>query len=687
LAIVGVSLLALGAAGAVDAQQQGPQPYTASANPVLITTPQTAYRQPLSDTDAANLRAALTGRTAESIRNARDSIQDPLARKIAVWALADGAAESMSFFEIDAARRDLAGWPRAARRQAAAEKKLETSGLDAARTIAWFGGDRPTTAEGTMAFASALRVQGRSQEAADLIRTAWRDTSFEVEPQRLMLARFPDVLTVDDHIRRADILLYGAQGPAAREMVALLPAGDQLAAQARMAMRAGSANAAALYASLTPEQQTSPGVAFERMAWLRKRDDAASALSQVRYLAPPPTDEAAARMWSERRALVGASLAANDWIGAYTAAANAGLPAGADAAEAEFFAGWLALSKLNNPKAAEGHFATLASVGSSPITRGRALYWQGRAAEALGDPLGAASFYGDGARHITTFYGQLAAEKAGVKTISLGRDPEVTAADRARFEGRELIRVARLLAESGLKDQFRAFVLYIDDTLPTAEEEALLVDLARSYGDQDLAMRAVRTAAQRGFILPERGYPILPYPDAPGGAEHAYTLSISRQESNFDPNARSGVGARGMMQLMPATARLVARGLGDPYSPERLSEPGYNMRLGSTYLGQMVGQFGGSYVLASAAYNAGPGRPSQWVGRCGDPRGAGTDALDFIECIPFSETRNYVMRTIETMMVYRARLNGGSAPLVLSSELKRGAYGAYATIGPDTSAQ
>jgi soluble lytic murein transglycosylase len=326
-------------AGAVDAQQQGPQPYQPSAAPALITTPQTAYRQPLSDTDAANLRAAMTGRSAEAIRNARDSIQDPLARKIALWSLADGAAESMSFFEIDAARRDLAGWPRAARRQAAAEKKLETSGQDPARIIAWFGGERPTTAEGIMIFADALRAQGRSQEAADLVRTAWRNTSFEVEPQRAMLARFPDILTVDDHIKRADTLLYGAQGPAAREMVALLPADAQAAAQARMALRAGGANASALYASLTPDQQTSPGVAFERMAWLRKRDDVGSALAQVRYLAPPPTDEAAARMWSERRALVGASLAAQDSVGAYTAAANAGLPAGADAAEAEFFAG------------------------------------------------------------------------------------------------------------------------------------------------------------------------------------------------------------------------------------------------------------------------------------------------------------------------------------------------------------
>jgi soluble lytic murein transglycosylase-like protein len=237
---------------------------------------------------------------------------------------------------------------------------------------------------------------------------------------------------------------------------------------------------------------------------------------------------------------------------------------------------------------------------------------------------------------------------------------------------------------AGARDQVRVFVLYIDDQLPSAEEEALLVDLASGYGDPDLAMRAVRTAAQRGFTLPERGYPLLDhlFTPGPGAAETAFVYSISRQESNFDPNARSGPGARGMMQLMPATAAIVARQLGESHSVDRLSDPFYNMRLGSTYLGSMVSNFSGSYIMAAAAYNAGPGRPAAWVGLCGDPRGATTDPLDFIECIPFSETRNYVMRTIETTMVYRARLNGGVAPLTLSSDLKRGGYN-YASVERD----
>ena len=654
-----------------------PQPYTGSARPGLVSTPPTAYAGTLSETDAANLRAAVMGqRSASTVRAAMASISDPLARKIALWALADVGAESMSFFELDQARRDLNGWPRSSRRDLPADKALSTSGLTPAQTIAWFGGSEPLTAEGAMALASAYQASGRAQDATNLIRRFWRGKTFEADAQRAMQARFGAMLTADDYAQRADMLLYGPQGPAARDMVALLPYDQQAVAQARIALRSNASNANDLVAALPPAQQVSPGVAFERAAYLRRKGMDVMALDLVRYFpARPPSDDTAGPIWRERKQLVMSAIKNGDSRGAY-AAANAGLPGGADAAEAEFFAGWIALSRLKDANAAAAHFGRINEIGASPITRGRALYWQGRAAEAQGDVIAAQAFYAEGARHITTFYGQLAAEKAGIREIRLEKDPVITAADRARFESRELVRAAKLLRDVGANDAFRSLVLYIDDQLPTAQEQALLVDFARNTGDQDLAMRAVRTAAQRGFILPERGYPLLDhhFTPIPGAAETAFVYSISRQESNFDPRARSGVGARGMMQLMPPTAAGVARKLGESHSVDRLFEPDYNMRLGSVYLGDMINRFSGSYIMAAAAYNAGPGRPPQWTALCGDPRGASTDPLDFIECIPFSETRNYVMRTLETTMVYRARLNGGVAPLTLSADLKRGGY-------------
>jgi soluble lytic murein transglycosylase len=287
---------------------------------------------------------------------------------------------------------------------------------------------------------------------------------------------------------------------------------------------------------------------------------------------------------------------------------------------------------------------------------------------------------------VTTFYGQLAAEKLG-RPLVLPHDPVATDAERARFESHDAVQAMRLLADQGQRDLFRAFALHLDDTAPNTVEGALLIDAIKGYGDQDTAMKAGRALAQRGLILADRAYPVRTPPEVQGAPEPALVLGITRQESGFDPTVRSGADARGMMQLLPSTASIVARRIGVGYSPSRLYEPDYNMQLGSAYLGQLVDRFSGSYVMAAAGYNAGPGRPAQWTSFCGDPRAGSQDPLDFIECIPFSETRNYVMRVMENMQVYRAKMNGGTARITLSADLKRGAYGSYgAPVGQSVSA-
>jgi soluble lytic murein transglycosylase len=644
---------------------------------VVVVAPQTVAR-PLSGADQTSFERALSAAKRADVRGARDAIgqlSDPVARKAATWALVDANAESLSFYEVDSARRGMTGWPRHARRQAAAEKLLETSGKAPGEIVAWFEGREPATAEGALALASAQRVLGQQQAAADLIRRWWRDKSFEVETQRAIQARFADVLTLDDYLRRADVLLYGTQGPAAREMVAMLPSEQQPAALARIALRNEAGNANDLYAALTPEQQASPGVAFERASYLRRKGLDQMALGQLaNFPKEIVTPDQADRMWDERHRLTLAAIKAGDWRGAYQAAANSGLTSGSDATDAEFYAGWIALSKLSDPVAAGRHFAAIAQIGASPITRGRAFYWQGRAAEARGDYAAAQAFFAQGAQYPTVFYGQLAAEKAGLR-LTLPSDPVPTAADRAAFEARDAVQAMRLFADQGQKDLFRVFALHLDDVVATTTEAALLVDAIRGYGDQDTSMKAVRAAAQRGLILADRGYPFRTPPSVAGAPEPALVLGITRQESGFDPYARSAANARGMMQLLPATAQTVARRMGVSYSTERLNDPDYNMQLGSSFLGSLVDRFSGSYIMAAAGYNAGPGRPPQWTATCGDPRGGTTDPLDFIECIPFSETRNYVMRVMENMQVYRAKLNGGSAPITLAGDLKRGGYG------------
>jgi soluble lytic murein transglycosylase len=601
---------------------------------------------------------------------------DPTARKLAFWAMVDSGGEQLSFYQLDQARRDFAGWPRASHRQFAAERAIGTSGLDPQRIVDWFGSTEPVSVEGAMTLAAAYEQLNRRTDAQELIQRWWRTRNFDLAPQAAMMSRFSDLLSPDDFAKRTDMLLYGSQGPAAHALIPLLSPDQQALAAARVALRDGAPNAAALVSALPASVSNEPGLMVERAHYLQKHNLDSLALALVpNFPAHPPGDDAASHIWAVRKPLINAAMRVGDFPAAYAAATNTGLTGGPDFTEAEFYAGWIAFSKLHDPAMADQHFAEIERVGATPITQSRAFYWRGRAAEARGDPSAAQAFYASGARYQTAFYGQLAAEKAGIHTISLGADPLVTPEARKTFEARDVTRATRLLGELGDRELFRTFVLSAADNSAEAGDCAMLVDMARSYGDQDLAMRAVRSCAQHGFVLPERGYPLRAAPIAPEAAEAAIVFGVTRQESGFDPRVRSGPGARGMMQLMPTTAAAVARRIGEPYSGSLLDNPDYNMRLGAAYLGHMVNDFSGSYVLAAAAYNAGPGRPADWVGYCGDPRASSTDPVDFIECIPFSETRNYVMRVLEATQVYRARISGGAAPITLTRDLKRGGYG------------
>lgn len=651
--------------------------------PVAAAAVVHAGAQTLSAADVAQLRRAIDSARRGDIngaRAARDSLSDTLAREVATWVLADADGDSLGFGEIDAARRQLADWPRAVRRQASAERQLSTSGLTPTQVLAWFGDDDPVTAHGAMALASAEQSLGRFQDAQTLIRHWWRDKSFSADTQRDMLARFAGLLTQDDHVRRVDIMLYAANPAAARDLLPLLPPDEQQAAEARLALKANAANASDVVSALPADVANEPGVVFEHAAYLRRHNLDNLALALVKgFPRDLVTDDQERQVWAERRQLILVAMKQGDAKAAY-AAADGGFDDGIEAAESEFYAGWLALTRLNEPEVAMKHFATLDRIGASPITRARALYWEARASEAMHDDATAHSFYVAASAHSTTFYGQLAAEKLGHRLI-LASDPQILPEDRERFEARPAVQAARLLYDLGYRDLYRVFVVNLDDMLPTAADEALLVDMVRGYGDQELSMRVARAAAQRGFILPQRAYPMRIPPEVEGAPEPALVLGVTRQESGFDPNIRSGAGARGMMQLMPSTAAIVARRIGVSYSPGKLNEPDYNMRLGSSFLGQLVDRFSGSYVMAVAAYNAGPGRPTQWANWCGDPRGGSTDPVNFIECIPFSETRNYVMRVLENMEVYRAKLAGGATKITLAGDLRRGAYG-YAAASP-----
>jgi len=342
-------------------------------------------------------------------------------------------------------------------------------------------------------------------------------------------------------------------------------------------------------------------------------------------------------------------------------------------AEAEFHAGWYALEYLHDPVTATGHFANIAAISTLPLSLSRAEYWLGRASEAAGDRATATDHYQRAAAYPTTFYGQLATSKLGGKALHLPPPPAPTAADQQNFEARELVKVIRHLDAVGYDNRTPIFFRTLAEQVTSPGEIALLTRLADDENNHQLALQLAKTAVSRGIPADALAFPTtaIPQTAATPGIDRAVVFAVARQESAFNPAAISSAGARGLLQLMPATAKITAKAIGLPYDKSRLtSDPGYNATLGAAHLGDLVDNFGGSYVMTFAAYNAGASRVNQWVQQYGDPRDPKTDVVNWIESIPFTETRNYVQRLMENLEVYRARF--GSSALTIDADLRRG---------------
>jgi len=327
---------------------------------------------------------------------------------------------------------------------------------------------------------------------------------------------------------------------------------------------------------------------------------------------------------------------------------------------------------MKKPDLAFEHFAHILARAGSSFGKARASYWGGRAAEAAQNSDLATKWYAAGADHMATFYGQLAAHQLGKDAPPKPEpEPRASADEQARFNAQELVRAAKWFFAAGDRDHARTCLLQLADSAKTPTEFGMLASIAESYGRIDVAIAVARRSIDAGLPLMVHGYPITPLPEG-GTAERSLLFAIVRQESAFAPDARSGVGARGLMQLMPATAASVAAKLQVPYSADRLTSDGvYNILLGRAYIEKLIEDFGGSYALAIAGYNAGPGRVRQWLRDFGDPRGRDIDMVDWIEMIPFTETRIYVQRVLENLQIYRGqdRQNGSAFSLV--SDLAR----------------
>jgi soluble lytic murein transglycosylase len=384
-------------------------------------------------------------------------------------------------------------------------------------------------------------------------------------------------------------------------------------------------------------------------------------------------------IFKERRLYVPRAIRAGNYQLAYQLVSNHGLRSGESFADAEFMSGWLQLRFLHQPQRAAEHFAHLSENVSAPVSRSRALYWRAEAARALGQNAEAEQLLNDAARYNFTYYGQLAATRGDrTAVISLPETAQVSADARNRFENRELVRALHLMAEVGAQRDFESIAFYLDDTLDDPMEIELLSQMAREQSYNRTALRSAKAGLFRGVVAASAAYPLLDLPASVrtgGRIEPALVLAIIRQESEFDPSAISSANAHGLMQLIPSTARLQAQREGMSYQRASLTgDPQYNMTLGSAHLADLIQEWRGSYVLAIASYNAGSHNAQQWIEDYGDPRSGSVDVVDWIEMIPFSETRNYVQRVTENLQVYRYRLAGTPVQIQLEQDLHRGQF-------------
>jgi soluble lytic murein transglycosylase len=550
-------------------------------------------------------------------------------------------------------------------------ERLIPQGADANGVIAFFGGDSPRTGTGALRLTEALAARGRGSEAQAMLVRAWPDLSLSRDEQAALVARYGGALGAH-HVARLDNLLWNERLNEAEMMLGLVDAGWQALARARIGLRRDVGNTTQLINAVPQRLQGDPGMAFERFLWRVRKgrwDEAEQWLMQY--------SQSAAALgrpdkWMDRRPqLVRQALRRGDVNGAYRLAAQNFGSEGADYAESEWLAGFIALTRMNDPRRAVTHFQRFERAVFTPISLGRAGYWLGVAHERAGDRGSAQQAFARAGRHQTSFYGQLAADRARLGADSGLAGNAAPSWRNAGFMRFSVVQAGYFLHLAGDEGRSAQFLRHAAESMG-ASDRAALAQMAIDLGRTHVGVRLAKDAAAAGIIIPSQYYPVHALAQQRWAVPTEFALAIARQESEFNPRAVSHAGARGIMQLMPATAQSVSRGLGLGYDANKLlTDPLYNTRLGTTYLAQMLNDFGGSYILAAAAYNAGPGRVRQWIRDFGDPRRPDVDAVVWIETIPFNETRNYVMRVLEALHVYRARLNGRTPSIQLVSDINR----------------
>ena len=605
---------------------------------------------------------------------AEAAISDPVARKLAEWLIlrSDDNGASVERYRTFIAANP--SWPSQTFLRRRVEAALWDDHRDDATVWAWFENESPMSAKGRFALARAMLARGDRANAERLVREAWRNDTMSEDTENAALDQFGALLTPGDQKARMDLLLYGSEHEAALRAARRL-GGDEVAlAKARIATYHKASNTRALLEAVPRELHGDAGYIFSRIQLLRREEKFAEA-AQLMLSAPKNPDRLynVDEWWVERRLLSRKMLDVGENRAAYLIARDAALPArDIYKTEQEFTAGWIALRFLNDPATAAQHFARIGVGSANPTALARAGYWQGRAAEASGRSQDARAAYAAAAEQSTSYYGQLARAKLGLPQIELNGAPA------ARGRGIERLEIVRAVQLLYALDEREIAIPIFADMGENGDPDALvgLGELASRNGDARGMLLVGKAALNRGLPFDFYAYPVTgvpPFRSIGPEVEQSIVFAITRQESAFNPADVSPAQAYGLLQVTPDAGRYVCKKYGAGFDLGRLkNDPAYNAALGAAELGGLIEDYRGSYIMTFAAYNAGRGSVKKWIERYGDPRNPKVDAVDWVEEIPFAETRNYVQRVMENLQVYRARFGGGTR-LQIEADLHRGA--------------
>lgn len=616
----------------------------------------------LSAGDLQTLKSAVTlarnGKGTEALSEAR-GLNDEVARSLVTWLVIRHAPNDLGFDGINAFINEKPGWPTPSTLRRRAERMLFIEKRDPATVRAFFASHPPVSGEGKIALARALAVSGQTREAVALAREAYRDDELSENFEAQVLEDFGSAITRGDHKARADRFSYKPDTD--RALRAAVRAGSDIVSltKARLAVARNESKGPKLLAAVPSSLSRDPAYLFAKSQVLRRQDKPQEAARALLAADPSPaeavdTDE----WWIERRLVARELLDVGDPRTAYKVATTGPKPESDNyRAEQPFTAGWIALRFLKDPRAAAQNFAQIAKGQDHPITLSRAYYWQARAAEALGDTGAARSNFQAAAQFPATYYGQLARTHLGMQAVNLRDAPQPSFSERNTFARLDAVKAIRMLYAIGESDYPMTIYYDLSWRMDDAGQLGMLADLAEANHDARGALVVGKESMAEGFALEKAAFPTFGLPSyTPIGTpvDKAAVYAVARQESQFNPRTLSSAQAMGLMQVTPAAGRQVAKTTGASYSESRLrTDQSYNVQFGAAELGELLDNYGPNYVLIFAAYNAGRGNVAKWISRYGDPRDPDVDVLDWVERIPFSETRNYVQRVMENYQAYK----------------------------------